>query len=196
MIYTGDGLKVRICAYPTHYHHWMAFTCYSSLKRFLPDATIELAVFGRAGLFFEWASRLRLKVLRRQAINAAPILEAEPGLLVVTSECVAVRQWDDPLLTTASMVNRSGTACLRHVGEFEITESLCMSPKSDGYAPLTDVSAGIGAFVPENWIHKSDCFLADINRFRTGNETQTEVAVFDEWRRAINFAGCLGLNQT
>lgn len=195
MIYTGDGLRVRICAYPTHYHHWMSFACYSSVRRFLPDATVELAVFGRSGLLFDWASRLRLKVLKRKPTLAAPILESEPGLLVITSDCIAVRQWDDPSLLKTSVTNRTGTACLRGSGEYQIGESLCMNPKAEGYAPFADVSHGVGAFVSEQWIHRTDCFLAYIDGFGTENDTQTERAVLDEWRRAMNLTGCLGLNK-
>ena len=166
------------------------------MRRFLPDAEIELAVFGRVGFFFNWASRLRLKVLRRQAISAAPIVEAETGLLVVVPECVAVRQWDDERLVTESFVNRTGTACLKYSKEFEITDVLCADAKSESYAPLADVSNGVGSFVPGDWIDKNVCFLTYINRFKTGKETLTELAVLDEWRRATNLASSMGLNQT
>lgn len=165
------------------------------MRRFLPDADVELAVFGRGGFFYNWASRLRVKVRRRPAILAAPIVEAESGLLVVNSECIAVRQWDDDRLLTESLVNRTGTACLRRDKECEITDLLCADPRSESYAPLADVSNGVGGFVPKNWIDKSVCFLTYISRFRTGKETLTELAVLEEWQRATLLASSLGLNQ-
>jgi hypothetical protein len=162
---------------------------------FLPDAKVELAVFGRGGLFYDWASRLRLRMLRRPAVPAAPIVEATSGLLVVTSECIAVRQWEGDRLLTESLVNRTGTACLRRSKQCEITDDLCADPRSDGYAPLADVSSGVGGFVPKDWIDKSVCFLTYINRFRTGKETPTELAVLEQWHRAVSLASSLGLNQ-
>lgn len=194
MIYTGDGLRVRICTYPTPYHHWMSFACYSSMRRFLPDAEIELAVFGRKGFFYDWASRLRVKVLRRPDVLAAPLIEAEPGMLAVTSECVAVRPWDNEQLSD-SVVNRSGSACLRRNNECQISGLLCEDAKQDGYTPLASVAGGVGGFVPKDWIDKSVCFLTYVNRFRTGEETLTELAVFEEWQRATTLASSLGLNQ-
>ena len=193
MIYTGNGLTVRICVQPTRYHHWMAFACFSSMRRFLPDATMELAIFGRPGLFFDWASRLRIPFLRRKPIRPAPMLEADkPGMLVLCPECIAVRPWDDDRLMTDSMVTRTGTACLRWDKEYEISDVFCVNAKSDSYAPLADVSGGLGSFVLSEWIDKDVSFLA--HRFVTGSDTQMELAVLEEWQRAANLATCLGLN--
>lgn len=165
------------------------------MRRFLPDAEIELAIFGRKGFFYDWAARLRTRVLRRPDVLAAPLIEAEPGMLAVTSECVAVRQWDDAVLSTGSLVNQTGSACLRRDGECVIGNALCEDAKHDGYTPLVNVAAGVGGFVPKDWIDKSVCFLTYVNRFRTGKETLTELAVFEEWQRATMLASSLGLNQ-
>jgi len=164
------------------------------MRHFLPDAKIELAVFGRKGFFYDWAYRLLLNVVRRPDVLAAPLIEAEPGMLVVTSECVAVEPWNDDMLSR-SLVNRTGTACLRRDKECEISNVLCEDAKYDGYTPLVNVAGGVGGFVPKDWIDKSVCFLTYVNRFRTGNETQMELAVFEEWQRATMLASSLGLNQ-
>ena len=165
------------------------------MRRFLPDAEIELAVFGRPGFFYDWAARLKLKILKRPPILAAPLIEAEPGMLVVTSECVAIHQWDSENLLTGSLVNRSGSACLRRAGECEISNTLCENAQHEGFAPLADVSNGVAGFVPKDWLNKSVCFLTYVNRFRTGKETTTELAVLEEWQRATTLASSLGLNQ-
>jgi hypothetical protein len=195
MIYTGEGLRVRICTYPTVYHHWMSFVCYSSMRRFLPDAEVELAVFGRPGFFYDWAARLRLRTLRRPPVLAAPLVEAESGMLAITSECVAVSQWENDIFLTESLVNQSGTACLRHNNDFVISNTFCEGAKFDGYVPLVNVSEGVGSFVSKDWIDKSTSFLTNINRFKTGKETQMELAVLEEWQRAIVLASSLGLNR-
>ncbi len=196
MIYTGIGLRVRICAIPTHYHHWMAFACYSSVRRYLPDAEIELVVFGRQSLFFNWAKTLHLKTVRG-IDQPAPIFDANgSGVLALSPECIAVRQWDNDKFVIDSFVNRSGTCCLKWQKDCEITELLCADAKLDLYTPFADVSKGVGAFVSSDWIHRGACFLSHIDSFVTGNETQTERAVFDEWHRAISLAACLGLNRT
>lgn len=167
MIYTGDGLKVRISVLPTHYHHWMGFACYTSMKHYLPDATFELAITGRPMFFFDWAARFQLKVARHCAEH--------PNLLCVQSEFMAVRQWDD---------------------DWRNASVICEDAKSENYTPMVDVSGGVGAFVRSEWIDSHACFLKHVPNFRTGNETQTELAVLDGWQRAANLAACLGLNRT
>ena len=195
MIYTGDGLRVRICVPTTNYHHWMALASYSSLKRFLPDAAFEIVVHGRSRFLFGWASQLRLKMTRRDATAPAPRFEAtEAGVLAVTAECFAVRQWEDDRLRSGSFVSRDGSACLNNGGDCEICDFLCADVRSEAYTPLVTVCNGLGSFVPSEWIHRDACFLTSAGKYRAGCKTPTEAAVLDEWQRTTSLAACLGLN--
>lgn len=196
MIYTGNGLTVRICAIPTPYDHWMSFACYASIRRYLPDAVVELVVFGRPGVFFDWARRLRLRIVKRSATSPAPLVEADDAnVLAILPTCIAVREWIDSRLNE-SWVTPNGSACLRRESEMQIGDLVCADAKADAFSPLADVSGGVGEFVPSRWIDTHACFLAGVNTFRSGSETPTESAVFDEWHKAIALAGCLGLNRT
>ena len=97
---------------------------------------------------------------------------------------------------TASVANSEGSAFLNRGGQCEIGDFLCGCVQDDGYTPLVNVAKGVGSFVPSQWIDRNACFLANVNRFRPGCKTPTEVAVLDEWQRATTLAACLGLNQT
>lgn len=192
MIYTGKGLTVRICVMPTCYDHWMSFACYCSIKRYLPDADVELVAHGKSR-FFNWARRLRLRIITR---NLPPVPQNEadrPGILAIFPNCIAIREWSDEI---KSCINVSGSACFRQNDEVCINDSLCSNVKSDGYTPLTDIVEGIGCFVVSEWLDKDACFLNRVARFESGNETQTEIAVLNEWRRAALLAVGLCLNQT
>jgi hypothetical protein len=189
MIYTGTDLKVRICSRPTHYHHWMSFACYASLSRYLPDAKVELAVPGRANFFFDWARRFKIPIIQKQemsvreAANVCLPIVPPPGafgVLAIAPECIAVRPFD---LTTPSVVNESGTACLFRGGEMVVSNSLCGSARSDAASPFADVTDGVGRFDPKKWSEKTGCFLSEVDLFSSEGMSSTEWAVMKEWKK-------------
>lgn len=189
MIYTGTDLKVRICTRPTHYHHWMAFACYSSIARYLPDARVELAVSGRANFFYEWARRFKIPIVQKQE---SPVREQATGVclpivphntfgvLAISPECIAVRPFD---VTLRSVVNEAGTACLFRGGDVIVSDAVCSPARSEFAAPFADVSEGVGGFDRAKWLGKTGCFLVDVDLFSCEDMTSTEWSVIREWKK-------------
>lgn len=195
MINTGDGLRVRICSPSTYYYHWMSFACYVALKRNLPDATVELVIQGKPTAYFDWARTLRLRVIHRDMVPV-PLVEAQPGLVALSPECVSVRPWTDERLLSGSWASPDGAVCVRRDGDCVPCDFLCGHAKDDPCTPFVSAARGAGSFVPEKWLHRSRCFLSLATEFKAVCDTPAELAVINEWQRATLLATGLGLNQS
>ena len=177
---TGEGLNILIaCDYISH-HNWMAFLCWYSLSKNLPDAKITVAAHRRLMKYdyFNWTRKCGVPfVLHKATDEEGQIDAAECGrpLLVVAPEAVCVRDFDEagfsPDTLSEEKVHR-------------LDASLCCDCKEDKPSVFVTYPNGWGKFVTATWIHRMSCPFIFGVKFAQGEMTANEVRIGRLWSAA------------
>ncbi len=139
---TGNGLTVAIASQYEYQRDWLAFACWYSIHKMLPDADIALLLPKTQDVIklarcFRWAERAHVKKLRR--MNNRP-------LLVVNDDVIAVR---DLKLPNESCRSEDGSVSLLYEKTAEslpINFKLCSDCKGDDYTAFVKVGDECGKY--------------------------------------------------
>ena len=157
----GNGINVIIEAEATPIHDWMAFSCWYSLTKNLPDATVGIRFNSRDNHnLFQWVKRL--KIPRYFANHEG--LSFEPSVVMVR-ELTKVHL--ELLQENFNIVNNY----------------LLCDAKVDNIVPFVSFSNGCGAFVTSNWINSMDYPFPWAERFMTSTSTTNEVRILKLWKQ-------------
>lgn len=154
--YTGDGLGLIISCDYVPEHDWMAFLCWYSISKNLPDAKVHVGCNRKVMQcdILRWVRRCGLPFYLHRDMPAGEERAAVKGkealnghLLTVHPRYVCLRDFDEAQVDADEVV--VGDGCLEDIP--------CLHSPSRDQNPtvFVDCSDGWGKFVPSAWINKS-----------------------------------------
>ena len=154
--YTGDGLALVISCDYVPQHEWMAFICWYSIYKNLPDAKVYVGCNRRSmGCeILRWVKRCGLPFFIHRDMSTAEeraVIRSKGGpdcpLISVSPRFVCVRDFDE-----------AGFDAVAHfTGDEELEKIAGVHSPSRGDNPtvFVDCSDGWGKFVPASWINRN-----------------------------------------
>ncbi len=178
----GHGLSVLIACESNGINNFLAFSCYYSLQKNLPDAKMAIACTRPTDpqvLPFSWVHRLGIPFFYRSHNSFAAKIAHRRGLLsppilVLPSEIVCLRSMSPNVLASLSEQSKPYTT----------EDKITLPAKSPEPAVFCSLESGCGHFHPSRWIDMpghpfSDEYLSLLSR---GDLTVNESRVFALWK--------------
>lgn len=183
MTFTGDGLNIVIaCDYVPH-HNWMAFICWYSISKNLPDAKVSIFCHRRIMKFdlFDWSRKCKIPFVLHSPSDTQGQLEiikqsANKPVLVVYPESVCIRDFDEAQFDFDIFLQK----------EIYISDNnLCCDCKEENNSSVfVTYNHGWGKFVTSNWINKmTSPFIFGV-KYNKGEVTSSEVRIGKLWNSA------------
>lgn len=178
---TGDGLNVLIaCDYVPH-HSWMAFLCWYSLTKNLPDAKVGIACHRRLMKhnLYDWCRKCKVPFLLHkaeedQAAVALQLKLVATPLLVVPPDSVCLRDFEEGGFSPDAIGQD-------RIYRLEEAAGLSCDCKEENPCVFVRYAEGWGKFVTASWIHKLACPFVTDKRYLYGSMTANELRIGKLW---------------
>ncbi len=167
----GDNLNVIINGNYNISHEWMAFACWYSINKNLPDAKVELVISSAGAVsrqLFDWTGRVGVRLHLNKHV------ELKPNSLAVPACSMAVR--DLPQGAVDLLNDKSITIMNEEKG-------LCCEAKEDCFVPFVTYLEGVGNFVTGDWINKDECPFPWADRFMSHSANANEIRILKLWKQ-------------
>lgn len=192
---TGAGLTALIlCDYVTH-HNWMAYLCWYSLTKNLPDA--QIVVLCNRNLMthrlFDWCRlckvnfRLHKICDQDQRIALAISLGVTTPILALQPDVIAARSLADGNISLDFLQNtpKAVSPKVTLVNDLSAVAvdfpDACCEAKEEKITTFVSYSEGWGKFVTSSWINKVSCPFSPENRYAHGSLTVNELKLAKLW---------------
>ena len=184
----GNGLSIIISCDYTPHHDWMAFLCWYSMKKNLPDANIMVSC--RRNIsgcdILSWTRRCNLPLLFHKCQNAQDETEhillnkkskiALP-VLHVPADFICLRDFDE------GNFDRSSFDALKIIFAND-TPELVSDCKQENHTVFVDYKNGWGKFVTSSWINKFSTPLDTVSSYVKHGMTVNETRLGHLWESA------------
>ncbi len=159
----GNNLNILIKCNYSYAHDWMAFACWYSLDKFLPDAKVIIACTPTdvKEQVFTWPKRVGVP-MRRNLV--------ERPVLVLDCDTVIIRDLVD-------------VKYLNEAGQIMNGQEIISEANSEDFTPFVSYKNGCGNFVTAQWINTTECPFPWADRFMTHSATINEVKVLKLWKQ-------------
>lgn len=163
---TGDGLVVVIECKQIASNDWMAFACWYSFNKTLPDAEVMISVQkGKINRqIFLWPSKVGVRFYNEEI--------SDKRLIFVDCAVMAIREMNDSFL---SVLNNS-------FGN-EIPGELICEAKEEIYVPFVRYRGGCGNFFMSEWIDIVDCPFPLVDKFMIHSASSNEIRILKLWKQ-------------
>jgi hypothetical protein len=179
---TGENLNILISCDYSVANNWMAFLCWYSLTKNLPDAKVAIAcnrTMMSNGLF-TWVKKCNIPFELHKCMDFQAqidlVLQKEiftAPLLVLKPDTVVIRDFEESGFDANSLQDKIALA--------SDYPDLCCEAKEDKPCVFATYSNGWGKFVTSSWIHKISCPFTSENRYVDGNMTANEMRIGRLW---------------
>jgi hypothetical protein len=171
----GGGLNILISCDYSVCHNWMAYLCWYSINKNLPDAKVFITCC-RNNVncnLFSWTKKVNVPF---RMYNGEYKLKNSAGfadipMLILPPDVVAIRDFEESGLDP----NVIKDVC------FVDNTSLICDAKEEEFCVFASYSNGWGKFVTSEWINRSGCPLLGSN-FKDPIMTFNEVRISDLWK--------------
>jgi len=176
----GDGLNILISCDHIPGHSWMAYVCWYSISKNLPEAKVFVVSRRKnvTGNLFLWTKKVNIPF---QMYNGEYSLSNLAGLtdrpmLIVPPESVAIRDFEEAKIDPSS------------INDVVLLNSpfVCDS-KEDDACVFSSYFNGWGNFVLSEWIYNVNCPLttSGSKRFLKNIMTINEIRIGQVWNASI-----------
>lgn len=167
MTETGLGLTIIIESNYTFSGDWMAFACWYSISKMMPDAEVRLSVTKVSKIdrpLFAWANKVGIKHYNKDDLNKKTIF--------LDCAIIMVRELNDNFLNALDINTESS-----------VPEELISTAHQDGYVPFVEYRSGCGNFFMAEWIDIAECPFSWADKFMTAEATVNEIKVLKLWKQ-------------
>jgi len=145
----------------------MAFCCWYSFSKMLPDAEFKLAINRATKIdrpLFSWANKVGIKNYTKVENNKKTIF--------LDCATIMVRELNDVFL---NVFEKSNTGSL--------PEELISTAQQDAYVPFVEYRSGCGNFFMAEWIDIAECPFNWADKFMTAEATVNEIKILRLWKQ-------------
>lgn len=183
----GDGLTILIHGTPGVSFPWRSFSSWFSARKYLPDASVIVAIPRGDGsqnctCFWSWrlgvthfTYRGGVDEARRQAAKRIE----HPGFWATMEAGTLILE----------AVQTEFLTRLKREGDFD---SLSRLAKDEEVCPVISIRSGVGSFVLENWIDRSDTPFRRSGLYRQGSLSVNENRVLSLWEQMSQIYEAIG----
>jgi hypothetical protein len=181
---TGKGLSILISCDYIFYHNWMAFLCWYSISKNLPDAKVVIGCNRQlmTNQLFNWTKKVgipfklhkemskedEVDLLLQEGLISLPVLVLDPCTL-------AIRDFEE-----------SGFDIDKIKGKIFASEmpDLCCDAKEDRFCVFVTYFNGWGKFITSNWINNLNIPNISNKKYKENLTTANEVRIVKIWENA------------